>query len=1125
MEKSRRVSALYRETSFFILAALALIMFSVGNLLLPAITPPLNSTSGSEKSRLIKDPFGYPDKFAEYFAAVEGINNGYAPYPPGHKIREFQKAVESNAKNGRTATPLNWIERGPGNVGGRSRAIVLDPGDPSMDTWYVASVGGGVWRARRSMSLGGLPQIEWTPLTDDLPSLAATTLDISRSNPSVMYFGTGEGFFNVDAASGVGMFKTTDKGETWAHLEASSVGDDEDWRFINRLAVHPDNPDIVVVVTNGAIFRTDDGGQSFTKVYDAYGLPVQDLKVNLNNFDTQFASVRGTSILKSTDGGKTWQDSFIDFIYGAGRIELAISPSRPEVIWASVEGIGGNRVEPNGSGFTYPISDIYRSEDNGNNWSHIEFSSNAEPAEKTFLANQGWYDNAIAVHPFSPDTIYVGGIVRWKMWINDSEGFQRGRITRFNYEDIPFLHFQNFAANASNGRLDMGYLLVDEGEAHDMALSEMTSVEVRFGPGLTQMAHRFTVDPNGGRDGNGSAGVAFADYNYADYVEVPFQVWDTDNNRQLMVSFRDQGRDGEWSLIHSNFDGPGNTHSREYIFISKYDYDASVPHPDYTQKGGFTKGFMYFFWPLYARGSDVQWDPDSPPAAILDIDFTIINEYGRTTELWENTLVHVDHHGFTIVPIDQGRNEFMILNVNDGGAAYSPDGGATWHETDLIVKSNTNGYSTTQFYDAVKHPRFARYLGGTQDNGVFISDLDPTGSRGWSHEPTLTGDGFDVIWKGNDSLMASTQYNRIVRSFNNGLDWTFDRTIDNFTGQFVTSIGWTPASKDIVFSISPKDGLLRSLEFGRNWHAISPPDEAIWGVENGDGKVRVSLADPNVVWAGYTLTEEFAQGTLHVSENARSRIPEIGVEDAIKIRPISGPGFTPTVQFSGLATHPSARATAYVTFAVPCEPKVVRTVDMGETWEDLSGFRGAVNCESTNGFPDARVWDIEVLPKTPWVIWAATDMGIFESRDHGETWAYLESGLPAVSVWRIRIVEDEIVLATHGRGIWTLNLDQMQADVERGDREIPDAFELLSNYPNPFNPSTTVSFKVAAESHIRVTVFDMLGRKIATLTDQPYTGGTHQVQWDASAMTSGQYIYRMEANGELIGAKAMVLLK
>ncbi len=1100
-----------KETSFISLATLILIILSAGVLFLPSTAPSVEPGLKSEKSRYIKDRFGYPDKFREYFADIEGLNDGYAPYPPGHKMREFQKAILRNAKRGHSATTLNWFERGPGHVGGRSRAIVQDLTDRSGDTWYVASVGGGVWKARRSESFG-LQKVEWTPLTDHLPSLAATTLDVSQSNPNVVYFGTGEGFGNVDFSSGVGMFKSTDSGETWTHLTASAVSMDQDWRFINRLAIHPDNPDIVVVVTNGAIFRTENGGESFEKVYDTDGLRVQDLKVNKDNFNTQFASVRGTAIIKSTDGGNTWEDSFRSFAYGADRIELAISESHPEVIWASVDGLGGDREGISQQGLQAPFADLYRSVDNGNTWRLIEFSRGTSSEASTFLGAQGWYNNSIAVHPFSPDTVFIGGVFRWKAWINNDVTFETGAVSRFD-NSAPFLVFQNFSAPFAGGRLDVGY--IDEG-SQDITINEMTSVEVRFGPGLTQMAHRFTVPPNGGINADGGAGITYPEYMYADYVEVPFQVWDTDSNRQLMVSFRDQANDGEWSLITQNTEGPGETHSREYIFISKYDYNASAPKPEYTENGGFSQGLMYFFWPILAPDLEVEWDPSSPPAGILDIDFGAIEGQYRSTELWENGSVHVDHHALTVVPINPNTNEFRILNANDGGAAFTLDSGENWVEGD-----ETPGFNTAQFYDATKHPSLPRYFGGTQDNGSWLSGFSPSSRRGWPSEEALGGDGFDVIWKSSDSLIGSIQFNLIARSLDGGGgDWFVAGNIRNFEGQFLTSIGWTPESKDAVFSISPEAGLLRSLNFGGQWDAIRPPDAEKWGGGNG-GRVRVSLADPSVVWAGYRLTQTGGGRVLHVSENALSRLSDV------EFRPVTAPSFAPSAQIAGLATHPFTRATAYVTFGVGCQPKVLRTEDMGNTWEDLSGFAGndEDTCESTNGFPDARVYDLEVFPDIPWVIWAATDMGIFESRDHGQTWAYADNGLPAVSVWRIRIVDDEIVLATHGRGIWSLNLNEVQTNIEHVVNEIPDSFELLSNYPNPFNPSTTVSFKVATESHIRLTVFDMLGRKVATLTDQPYTDGIHQVEWDASAMASGQYIYRMEANDKLIGAKAMVLIK
>ncbi len=1098
----------YREIRFIGLAAVLLIVPVIGITFLLPGEPQEEFEFRSEKSKRLKAPFGYPDEFIKFFAAAEGLDQGYTPYPQGYKIEEFRKATLANSKRASTAE-LAWVERGPGRLGGRTRAILIDHTDPTANSWFVGAVGGGVWKARRYIDTFDQTVIEWTPLTDHLPSLAVSAMaGASVNHPNVIYVGTGEGFGNIDASSGAGMFKTTDGGDTWTHL--TSTTNNTDWTFINRIAVDPNNPDVVVAATNTSIFRSENGGQSFSRVLTDKGGRIQDLRAKPDNFNVQFATVNGLGILRSTDGGKTWEDSFLALVYGGDRIELAISQSHPEVIWASVESSGA-RISPLGA----PVPDIYRSVDAGESWIIVENSENAAIFAQGFLGEQGWYDNTITVHPFSPDTAYIGGVIRWKTWVEGNSTFSVGAVGRFENSASNFLDLVNFGASHVGGTIDVGY---SDPEVTNMDANEMTSIEIRFGPNLTQFAHRFSVPANGGTAGDGGAGIAFADYAYRDYVEIPFQVWDTDNNRQLMVSFRDQANDGAWDLIPFNTAGPGNTHSREYIFISKHDYNASAPLSDYMVGGGFSSGLMYFMWPFLVEGDEVTWDPNSPTPGTLEIDFISIKGEYRNITIWENGNVHVDHHNLTVVPIDESSNEFHILNGNDGGFSYSRDGGETWAEGDAYP-----GYNTSQFYDATKRPGFPMYLGGTQDNGTWASYNNANSRRGW--RDMLGGDGFDVVWKGADSLMGSIQFNNIWRSIDGGTNWNPAGNILDWPGQFLSSIGWTPESGATVFSITPdpSGGLLRSLDFGASWHAIPASSPEAWS--GGYGKVRVSLADPSVVWAGHRLRS--ANGArLHVSENALNPRQGEGVQDPVALRPVSSPSFAPTSIIAGLATHPFSRATAYVTFAASCQPKVLRTEDMGNTWEDLSGgFAGIENCQSSNGFPNARVWDVAVFPDTPRIIWAGTDLGIFESRDHGQTWAYADNGLPAVSVWRIRIVDGEVVLATHGRGVWSLDITQVQTAAEEAAAELPTSFELLSNYPNPFNPSTTIGFKIAADSHIRVTVFDVTGRKVATLTDQPYSRGTHRIQWDASAMSSGQYIYRMEADGKLIGAKAMVLVK
>jgi hypothetical protein len=91
-------------------------------------------------------------------------------------------------------------------------------------------------------------------------------------------------------------------------------------------------------------------------------------------------------------------------------------------------------------------------------------------------------------------------------------------------------------------------------------------------------------------------------------------------------------------------------------------------------------------------------------------------------------------------------------------------------------------------------------------------------------------------------------------------------------------------------------------------------------------------------------------------------------------------------------------------------------------------------------------------------------------------------------------------------------------------QERPETFSLSQNYPNPFNPTTAISYQLIANSFVTLKVYDMLGRTVATVVNQLSTAGKHTVQWDASGLPSGVYVYRLHA-GIQVSAKKMILLK
>ena len=92
------------------------------------------------------------------------------------------------------------------------------------------------------------------------------------------------------------------------------------------------------------------------------------------------------------------------------------------------------------------------------------------------------------------------------------------------------------------------------------------------------------------------------------------------------------------------------------------------------------------------------------------------------------------------------------------------------------------------------------------------------------------------------------------------------------------------------------------------------------------------------------------------------------------------------------------------------------------------------------------------------------------------------------------------------------------------DSVLPEQVTLHQNYPNPFNPVTTISYELARGSRVTLAVYDLLGRKVATLVDGVMPAAAHTVQFDASELASGMYLYRLQARDRVI-AKTMMLLK
>jgi len=998
--------------------------------------------------------FGFPDEFARHFHSItvpEGEER--SGYTAGYR-REALRTLRATRKS--SATQLPWVERGPGNVGGRTRGLVIDLNDPTGNTLLAGSVGGGIWR---STDAGN----NWRPLTDDVPRLSVTSIAQSPSNPDIFYAGTGEGFPNGDAAIGDGILKSEDGGLSWTILPSTSGG--TDFLFVNRVIVSDSDADLVLAAAQSGLWRSTDGGASWTQVLepDSFRGFYQILS-EPGNFSTQYAVEDGSGVWKSTDAGLSWREANTGLAEaGSGaRIELDVSPADPNRLYALVESSDG--VDP-----------TYVTTDKAGNWVQLVASDGSLDVD--IAGTQGWYDLMVHAHPADPERVFLGGIGLYRQR-------QSGGSSRRAYFDgvdeentDSFLSFVNFGADHLGGGLRLG----TEEEESTISAEQMVAVEVRFGPGRSQQAHRYVPADQ--------SGVDFVDYPYLDYVEVPFEVWDIDNNRQLGVSFRDRENNGTFDL--STYDA--NDVDREYVLISARDYTGDTPDAALAQDGGVRTDLAYFFWPILPDGA--EWNADRLPEATLRLNW-LEADVGNRVLTRIGVGVHVDQHVMRSIRTGPGDDDFRLVLGNDGGVFVSNDGGQNWN-------GRFRSYNTTQFYGVDKKPGRTIYLGGTQDNGSWRSLGNPEASSAWFEAGG--GDGFDVVWhKQNDRrFLTTSQWTSIRRSTDGGINFANATTGLTNTGQgqgsqFITSLSARQDNSDIVYTIG-EDGVWRSSNFAESWE-LRPIAAAEWGYAGASGKVHVSHADGNVVWAGYemdpTSSGSDAAGHLHRSgDNGSTFVP------------VPTPSWAPG-RLSGLGSSHDHPDRVYVTFSFYGRPKVIRSTDAGQTWEDLSGFlAGSRGVVSSNGFPDVSTYDVLDFPGTN-VIWAATEIGIVESRDDGATWALADNGLPAVSIWQLKLLDDEVVVATHGRGIWTLPVGAVVTDIDPSGA-LPEDLAIASAWPNPFTDEVSLSVDLPVSGPFKAEVFDLQGRRVATLLDEERTAGRHALRWQADGLPAGAYWIRI----------------
>jgi hypothetical protein len=278
-------------------------------------------------------------------------------------------------------TPADWTWRGPGNIGGRTRSLLIHP--TATNRMWLGAVGGGLWYTSTSGTT-------WAPVDDFMSNLAITSLVMDPTNSNVMYAGTGEGFSNLDAIRGAGIFKSTDGGVIWTRLPATA---NADFNYVNRLAISSDGTTLLAATGTG-IHRSANSGSTWTLVQSTASRMTQVL-FDPNDSTKAAASGYASLAFYSTNGGLTWTAAGGIPAPGSGSL-----PGRSELAYArSTAGTIYNGFWNNGT------ASLYKSVDGGQTYTQV-----AVTGSTNWMSGQGWYDNTIWVDPTDSNRLIVGGL-------------------------------------------------------------------------------------------------------------------------------------------------------------------------------------------------------------------------------------------------------------------------------------------------------------------------------------------------------------------------------------------------------------------------------------------------------------------------------------------------------------------------------------------------------------------------------------------------------------------------------------------------------------------------------------------------------------------------------------------
>lgn len=718
------------------------------------------------------------------------------------KAREnFMKKfkIEDNLKD---SGINNWTPEGPFGVGGRVRSFVVDPNNNNHI--HIGSVGGGIWETNNGGST-------WSQVDDFLATLAIADMEYDPFNNTTIYASTGEGVGGGGAIGagaggaqpGVGIFKSTNNGNTWTLLPPPPLFN---FFWVNDIVLDPNNQDWIYAVTTnstagntigtnaGQIFRSQDGGVTWDFIANTLSRAL-DIKIdpfNSNNIivgceNHMYRSTNAQSVItffNEITGGNNQPTG------SAGRYEISFCPSNNGRVYACMEN-----------------EEIWRSEDSGATWTQ---------RTATGLSTVSWFTNVIWVDPNNSNRLIAGGVDLYRStnggasftkisdWVDDINGNSGGgnnSIHADNHMIIPYTNYSSsnpgvYIANDGGLYSTNNIWTVSENSGWISDVGNLSITECYGGAaspdGVNLIAgaqdNSFSVSMNSGTTWNqpttGDGAYAAIDYN---------------NNNIMYANLNN-------NQIRKSTDG-GVT----WNFIAAF----TNPIPGCSSTG-CTSGGTFFVEDNPLLISYFTMDPNDPDNILVGCRRLWRNNDAGDANDWSAIKPTIPGNSqISAIDVDFGNSARIWVGYGNGTLERTTNTGITWSGDVSPTGIPSPAFVTDVCINPNNSNQVIVSYGGYNTDNLFYSSNANSSNPTWSNiSPGIAIQINSIEWHNDNQgwIYIGTDFG-ILASENRGNTWSITPLFDDNEGPVNTEVSqlfWASPTSSILYAATHGRGIWKS---------------------------------------------------------------------------------------------------------------------------------------------------------------------------------------------------------------------------------------------------------------------------------------------------------------------------